>query len=184
MKGKYAARAANREVARDNELIASQSDRIRELQDEMARLRAELNAERAERGALIVAQADTLSAQQIAALRQENEESWAQHRRQLVWVAEWLMRFFHLNDNYPEGFIDQVLPHLVPDTAERNLMVDNQLDQEQFPTNRNLRRHSAENIQRSSKKFRHKDSGTVLLERKRRIAALAKSFEERGGEVT
>lgn len=183
-KGKYAARAANREAARDNELIASQADRIRELQAELAQLRAELHQEKAERGGLIVAQADRLSAQQIATLRQENAQAWDEHYRQLIWVAEWLMRFFHLNDSYPEGFVDQVLPHLVPDTVERNLIVDSQLDQDEFPTNRNLRRHSAENVERSSRRFRHKDSGAALLERKRRVAELTKSFQERGGKVT
>src|SRR6516162_9882505 len=54
MRGKYAARAANREVARDNELITEKMRQIDELNATIETLKAELAHERAERSNLVV----------------------------------------------------------------------------------------------------------------------------------
>lgn len=177
-KGKYAARAANREAARDNELIAAQLDQIAALKQEIAGLRAELHDERAERGRIVIERAEELSATTIAEIRDE-----AMGERKLFWesnrkIAEWLLTYFHNNDNYPVAFIGEIMPHLVPDTAERNKMVnvifaeyerENPHDDGRPADNRYLRRQSANNIKRAGQRLLHNDSGGDLLVRKKKL---------------
>lgn len=70
-KGKYKARAANREAARDNELIVEKVDEIARLKAALAQTEGQLQKERAERGTLVLARANELSAEQTKPVREE-----------------------------------------------------------------------------------------------------------------
>lgn len=70
-KGKYKARAANREVARDNELIVEKVEEIAALKQKLTDTERELARERTERGAIVLARANELSAEQIRMAREE-----------------------------------------------------------------------------------------------------------------
>lgn len=70
-KGKYKARTANREVARDNELIVEKVAEVAALKAALAEVQRQLRAESAERGTLVVARADELSDEQIRLAREE-----------------------------------------------------------------------------------------------------------------
>lgn len=175
-KGKYKARAANREVARDNELIVEKIAEIATLKATLVETEGRLQKERSERSALVVARADELSAEQISATRAEAEQQVAGYVKDMRTVADFLAEYFHREERYPTGFIDVVLPLLIPDSVQRNEMVNAVFEDHPFCpdhageemriANRSIRRHAADNIARSTKKSRAKDSGVDFLVRK------------------
>jgi hypothetical protein len=73
-KGKYAARAANREARLDNELIAEKVEQIAALEAQVQTLERQLADERRERGVLVIHRADDLSGEQVRAANEKIAE--------------------------------------------------------------------------------------------------------------
>lgn len=187
-KGKYGARAVNREAARDNEIIVEKLSKIEQLTAELAEVNAQLAQERRERGAIVVRRADELSAEQIAAVREHHEQLAAQREEDMLRVAKFFCKVYREADTYPVGFLDTILPLLVPDAATLNELSDGVFNDRVFPEgptppgNRYTKRHSAQNITRGHGKHKSKDSGVELLVRKGTLPpeALEEGLEKPG----
>lgn len=119
-RGKYGAKAANRLAAFDNELLTEKTAEVAQLQQQLATLRAELAAERADRGALVIARADELAAQQIAAIRTQTNEQLAAHTAAAHQAADLLTTYFHRQHKYPYDYMPKILPLLIPDQLARS----------------------------------------------------------------
>src|ERR1700694_768726 len=96
-RGRYAARAANREARLDNDVIREKVNEVAALKAKVADLEAMLAVERQDRDALVVRRADELSAEQIQKahqainrLRADQRESDRETAEQ---VAEVIRRF-------------------------------------------------------------------------------------------
>lgn len=89
-KGKYAARTANREVARDNEIIIEKMAEIDHLTQELADTQRLLAEERRERGAIIIARADDLARHAIEKAQQQSIDALTAHQETRRYVAEWV----------------------------------------------------------------------------------------------
>ena len=113
-KGKYAARAANREVARDNAIIVEKMAEIDRLTTELATARRQLADERRERNALILHRAEELGESQINAANEKIDDlKRAQEERDRE-TAEWIAK----------------LVRWVNENATPNWLTDEQLDDE------------------------------------------------------
>ena len=93
-RGKYAARAANREARLDNELIAEKVNQVAVLKAEIGRLETTLADERRDRSAEVVRRADELSAEEIRLVKDSAAQAAARHeqicRDTALWIAEYL----------------------------------------------------------------------------------------------
>ena len=92
-RGKYAARAANRLVQTDNELLREKCAEVERLKQELQAANQALTNERNNRGAMAIARADELSRDAIAAVEQKMADEDAEHRQANEWVAECLTNF-------------------------------------------------------------------------------------------
>lgn len=109
MKGKYAARAVNREAARDNELIAEQADRIAALKAELLQVREQLNREKAERGSVIVARSRELACQEIAEMKEELRAAYEEQDKLNHKTARWIVNYMIDMEKEHEGL--KVIPY-------------------------------------------------------------------------
>lgn len=94
-RGKCAAKAANRLAAFDNKLLVQKQEEVAALKDRMAELESQLQAEKRDRGAVILAEAQKLSEQQVAAAKAEVEEVIQSTAAAKYRVAEWLADYFN-----------------------------------------------------------------------------------------
>lgn len=123
-RGKYAARAANQQVAKDGEIIRENLAEIAALTQQVAQLRQELADERRERDALVLRRAEQrATAAQDAAQRQVDklrDEQAQRDRETAQWLAR-LMRWVNenttpnwLSDNELENEDSDAWPYVFP----------------------------------------------------------------------
>ncbi|MFC9768615.1 hypothetical protein [Rhodococcus jostii] len=146
-KGKYAAKAKNRLANLDNEILQEKLAEITGLQSTITGLEHTLDAERRDRGRLVIERADELSRSMIDDIRrraqQEREEDYRAHRE----VVQELANHFSHRDNYPPLFFTKIIPRLLR-PEDRNEFVDRQLTTRESPSTRESRRHGANNVRR------------------------------------
>jgi hypothetical protein len=105
-RGRYAARAANRLAALDNDLLRDKAVEVEHLTARIADLEAELAAEKRDRDALILARAGELSAQQIAAAHTELHQLKTAHQEFNRETATWFAKYINgLIQENPDGHI-------------------------------------------------------------------------------
>lgn len=113
-KGKYAARAANREARLDNELLVEKMAEIARLKRALANTERLLADERRDRGAIITARADELSAEQIKRVQDEAAAAATEHaadnEQTALLLAQWLQ---DTDLNVMPGELDGVFTRLV-----------------------------------------------------------------------
>ncbi|MFC9765243.1 hypothetical protein [Rhodococcus jostii] len=146
-KGKYAAKAKNRLANLDNEILQEKLAEITGLHSTITGLEQALDAERRDRGRLVIERADELSRSMLEEVRAQ-----AQRQRDADYVARRevaaeLAAYFSLLDNYPPLFFNEILPRLLR-PEDRNRFVDEILTTAEHPSTRNARRHGADNIRR------------------------------------
>jgi len=95
-RGKYTARAANREAARDNERIAGLCDQVAALKADLAAAQAALRAEQAERGSLVTARSRELAAEEIAAMKADLDTERAERAAVGERTVRWMMWYFNV----------------------------------------------------------------------------------------
>ena len=128
MRGKYAARAANREVARDNELITEKMRQLDELNATIETLKAELAHERAERSNLVVRRTKEMIAREVAIPLAEIEELKRHHKAQMRKVADLLGSTFKRRSGAPRNYFTEIVPLLIPEPKEQSEYIDRWLN--------------------------------------------------------
>jgi len=147
-RGKYAARAANREAARDNELLVEKMAEIDALTAQLADTQRLLAEERRNRGTLVTARSEEMSAKMINTVLAEQakvNESYAEEKR---FLAQTFTDYFNAQDRVPDFWMGGVLPFLIPDPEERSKYVVDIL-QIDGDSNREDRRGAAERYERA-----------------------------------
>lgn len=124
MKGKYAAKAANRAAALDNSVIAELRADLAAAKDQIQTLKTKLAASEQEVSSRIIERADQLAADMVASANRRADDFIAERRDQLHWVAEKLTAYFSAQKVYPNVYIQDVLPALIPDTKMRSTHID------------------------------------------------------------
>lgn len=159
-KGKYAAKAANRLVQTDNELIHELRGRLASTQDERDSLAQQLSVLQSNFNGQVIQRADKLAADRVLQAQIEAERRVADIEAKyaadglecarLVWDA-----FAGPNSKgiIPKFVYTIVIPRLIPDEASANAFVNERLDAglRGRAANRYARRHGYKNIQRSAK---------------------------------
>lgn len=125
MKGKYAAKAANRAAALDNSVIAELRADLAAAKDEIQTLKTKLAASEQEVSSRIIERADQLAADMVASANRRADDFIAERQDQLHWVAEKLTAYFSAQKVYPNVYIQDVLPALIPNTKKRSTHIDN-----------------------------------------------------------
>jgi len=129
-KGKYAAKAANRLAELDNELLQQKCKEVTALTTELQNVRRELETERRDRSQLVLQRSDELSAKVLEQQREKAAVAAAEHKEVLRLVADYLVMMYRDRDgkvSYPNGFVRDLLPLLLPDNRERSEFIDNML---------------------------------------------------------
>lgn len=157
-RGKYATKSANRMANLDNELLQQSRAEVAALKSRVAELETQLTEERRQRGSLIVAHADELSAKIISRIKMECSDEVDRAHASLREVAVILESHLGGTEGQPDHvppnwYLSDIQPLLIPDANERNRHMEN-TDRRigaQLPP-RHVRRHGAQRIQRSDKK--------------------------------
>lgn len=161
-KGKYAARAANRLVQTDNELLQQKIAECEELKRELAQVKSELHQAQTVVGTAVTRRAEELSSTLITKIEAtcadriaEAESSWYRDGRR---IASRMWDYFigpNKDGQLPRFFVTDIIPMLLPDD-EVNDFVNSRLDeapidQDVKKSNRMARRHALKNIQRNAR---------------------------------
>lgn len=164
-KGKYGARAANRLVQTDNELLKERIAECDRLKSQLAEANQEIHKLRTAAGSEAIRRANDIAADQVAHVRAEcarqieaTETTFYQHGR---YVAELMWRLFvgpERTGTLPRSFVTEAIPRLLPDD-EVNEFINSRLDEgmNKGVSNRRVRRHGIENIQRRTKEKTDKE---------------------------
>lgn len=157
-KGKYAARAANRLVQTDNELLKEKIAECIQLKSDLKEAQRELEVLQTSLSSEIIRRSDELSYARIREIETActekvvaAENKWFANGRQ---AASRLWDYFVGLDRegtVPRFFVTDIVPMLVPDN-ELNEFINSRLD-DGLPNrkaNRYARRHGMENIKRNS----------------------------------
>lgn len=158
-KGKYAARAANRLVQTDNELLIEKSAECDQLRAHVARLKHELDNARKALSSDTATRAEKLAADRVSSVRSDAErriadaeQKWFRDGRT---VADKLWDYFASlggDGCIPRFFVTDLVPLLIP-ADEVNDFINSRLDKG-IPgrqANREARRHAIRNISRNSR---------------------------------
>ncbi len=113
-RGKYAARAANREARLDNELIAEKVNQVAALKATIAGLETTLARERKDRGAEVIRRTDDLAAAEIAKARQQAARDEEKRLSQMRTAAANLEKHFQRTNSFPPFWFTEILPVLLP----------------------------------------------------------------------
>lgn len=101
-KGKYGARAANRLAQLDEELIADERNKIKELEREVAELTKTLKGERRQRSVLADKRSQELAASIVDSVRAEAARTEADRVAFNHYVAKWLVDYFvQMEEEHP-----------------------------------------------------------------------------------
>lgn len=162
-KGKYAARAANRLVQTDNELLREKVAECEALKRELASVKGELHQALTANASAVTRRAEELSARLIADIESSSaariasaESNWHSRGRQ---IAGRMWDYFigpNKDGHLPRFFVTDIVPMLLPEN-EVNDFVNSRLDERPevddkvTKTNRMARRHALKNIKRNSR---------------------------------
>ncbi|OBB15082.1 hypothetical protein A5761_15195 [Mycolicibacterium setense] len=159
VKGKYAAKAANRLVQTDNELLIEKTAECERLAAELNAVKQQLDRARRESSSLVLERASELSHEQIASARLKAEERVAQVEAKQaedgMFCAKWLWKLFvgtTGKGTIPRYFVTDIVPLLITDDDVATAFINERLDgADNHTSNRHVRRHGLKNIQRNSK---------------------------------
>lgn len=124
-RGKYAARAANRLVAFDNELLKEKCAQVDRLRADIFAVEQQLKEERRQRDAIVLKRANELSQQQIAGIRQAAEAHMIAYTADIRHAVDLLTKDFARTRSTPRCWVNEVLPLLIPNQLERSKWLDN-----------------------------------------------------------
>jgi hypothetical protein len=145
-RGKYAARAANRLAELDNQLVRDKITEVEQLTSRVTELEAQLQAEKRDRESITLQRAEQLAAEHVQDARQETQALRENYQRNTrSWIKR-LTAYFYAERVFP-GFWDEILAEMMPDELERSAFIEETWGPD-YPTNRELRRHSAQAITR------------------------------------
>jgi hypothetical protein len=154
-RGKYSGRAANRLANIDNGLLREQLDKVASLEAELARVNLELTHCKTTISSQVIRGSARMSRERIAEIEHSCAERIAEIQAQRDenghWAADRLWRHFATTGDktIPQFIFVDIVPRLVPE-SDRNDFINGHLEEGGAPAaTRRVRRHAAENIQRS-----------------------------------
>lgn len=174
-KGKYAAKAANRAAALDNDIIVRQRHEIEALKQELKLTRQRARENEVSMQSELLHKAEKLAEEQIQLARDDAKRQSDTYRKNMRIVAEKVSEAFVKADAWPLVWIDTCLPLLL-DSREQSELIARFIGK----NDRWERRHSSEALRRGRAKKSASDNIVNMMQNPmtqndRNIAAWAKA---------